>query len=51
MICSAALDPAPLVTHRLPLSEFDRGVALVRQRAALKVLFTPDNAEPSEKSD
>ena len=51
MICSAALDPAPLVTHRLPLSEFERGVALVRERAALKVLFTPDSAKQREKSD
>jgi L-iditol 2-dehydrogenase len=35
------LDASPLVTHRLPLSAFDEGLALVRERKALKVLFTP----------
>lgn len=43
MLVSGALDPAPLVTHRLPLDEFDRGVALTRARKALKVLFTPQS--------
>ena len=35
------LDPSSLVTHKLPLDEFERGVSLVRKRQALKVLFTP----------
>ncbi len=35
------LDPSILVTHKLPLDEFERGVSLVRKRQALKVLFTP----------
>ena len=35
------LDPTPLVTHRLPLDDFQDGVALVRRHQALKVLFTP----------
>lgn len=33
------LDPAPLITHRLPLEAFEEGVALMRARRALKVLF------------
>ena len=41
MLVSGALDPTPLVTHRLPLEQFDRGVALARAGQALKVLFTP----------
>ena len=35
------LDPSPLVTHTMPLDDFDKGVALVVERKALKVLFTP----------
>lgn len=34
-------DPTPLITHRMPLNDFQRGVELVRARKALKVLFTP----------
>lgn len=41
MLVSGAFDPTPLVTHRLPLEQFDRGVALARAGEALKVLFTP----------
>jgi L-iditol 2-dehydrogenase len=33
--------PSPLVTHTMPLNDFDRGVSLVVERKALKVLFTP----------
>jgi L-iditol 2-dehydrogenase len=33
------LDPAPLVTHRLPLDRFAEGVELARAHRALKVLF------------
>ena len=44
LIVSGALDPSPLVTHTLPLDDFDRGVALVVERKALKVLFTPSRA-------
>jgi L-iditol 2-dehydrogenase len=38
------LDPAPLVTHRLPLERYDEAFALLRDRtaAALKVQFVPD---------
>ena len=35
------LDPTSLVTHKMPLDDFDIGVSLVRKRQALKVLFTP----------
>jgi len=41
LIVSGALDPTPLVTHTMPLDDFDVGVALARDRQALKVLFTP----------
>ena len=41
LLCSGRLDPLPLVTHRMPLDDFDKGVALVVARKALKVLFTP----------
>ena len=43
-LCDGSLDPAPLVTHRLPLDEFERGVSLVEKQQALKVLFTPSDA-------
>ncbi len=39
-----ALDPSPLVTHKMPLDDFERGVSLVRNHQALKVLFTPSRA-------
>ena len=41
LLVSGALDPSPLVTHTMPLDDFDKGVALVVERKALKVLFTP----------
>jgi len=44
LIASGALDPTPLVTHRMPLDDFQTGLDLVRQRKALKVLFTPSRA-------
>jgi L-iditol 2-dehydrogenase len=44
LIISGALDPSPLVTHTMPLDDFDKGVALVVERKALKVLFTPSRA-------
>jgi len=41
LICDGRLDPSPLVTHIMPLDNFQDGVALARNRRALKVLFTP----------
>jgi len=41
LLCSGALDPTPLVTHRLPLDDFAAGVELARRHQALKVLYTP----------
>lgn len=41
LLSSGALDPRPLVTHVIPLDEFESGVDLVRSRQALKVLYTP----------
>jgi threonine dehydrogenase-like Zn-dependent dehydrogenase len=40
-LVDGSLDPSPLVTHKMPLDDFDRGVSLVVERKALKVLFTP----------
>ena len=41
LVGNGALDPSGLVTHKMPLDDFDKGVSLVRKRQALKVLFTP----------
>jgi len=42
LLLGGRLDPAPLVTHRLPFSRFAEGVELVGRRQALKVLLRPD---------
>ncbi len=44
LLVSGALDPAPLVTHTMPLDDFAKGVELVVARKALKVLFTQSRA-------
>ncbi len=44
LLVSGKLDPAPLVTHVMPLDDFAKGVELVVKRQALKVLFTPSRA-------
>jgi L-iditol 2-dehydrogenase len=36
------LDPLPLVSHRLPLSRISDGVAMARERTALKIMLEPD---------
>ena len=41
---SGRLDPTPLVTHRLPLEDFDRAVEVLRSRIGLKVLLYPKTA-------
>jgi threonine dehydrogenase-like Zn-dependent dehydrogenase len=41
LIRSDQLKLAPLLTHRLPLSQYSEGVALLRSKAAVKVLFLP----------
>ncbi len=41
---SGRLDPSPLVTHRLPLEEFDRAVEILENRAGLKILLYPSNS-------
>ncbi len=41
LIDKGDLNPSPLVTHKMPLNDFQHGVSLVRARQALKVLFTP----------
>ncbi len=41
MMHGGALDPSPLVTHRLPLDRAAEAVDLCRRRAALKVLLHP----------
>lgn len=42
LLVTGRLAPAPLVSHRLPLSRFEEAVALARERRALKVLLVPD---------
>ena len=42
LLVTGRLDPAPLATHRLPLSCFAEAVDLARGRRALKVLLMPD---------
>jgi L-iditol 2-dehydrogenase len=44
LLLNGTLDPTPLVTHRMPLDDFEQGVRLVVERKALKVLFTPSRA-------
>jgi L-iditol 2-dehydrogenase len=39
LLTTGRLDPRPLNTHRLKLEQFETGVALARERKALKVLF------------
>ena len=41
MMVDGALDPSPLVSHRMPLVDFASGVEIARRREALKILFTP----------
>ena len=45
LVGNGKLDPSTLVTHKLPLDDFERGVSLVRKRQALKVLFTPSREQ------
>lgn len=48
LLCAGALDPSPLVTHKMPLDEFDQGVDLTVRRKALKVLYTRSrNSRPA----
>jgi len=42
LLVTGRLDPAPLVTHRLPLSRCEEALELARSRRALKVLLVPD---------
>ncbi len=44
LLVAGKLDPTPLVTHTMPLDDFQKGVDLVVARKALKVLFTPSRA-------
>ncbi len=46
LLASGRLDPAALITHRLPLERFGEGLGLARARQALKVVFVPDAAAP-----
>ncbi len=40
LICGNNFDPGVLVTHRLPLSELDQAIELMRNQNALKVMLT-----------
>jgi L-iditol 2-dehydrogenase len=48
LMVDGRLDPSPLVSHRLTLDEFATGVALARERQALKIVFTPTATGESE---
>jgi threonine dehydrogenase-like Zn-dependent dehydrogenase len=41
LIDRGALNLAPLVTHRLPLSRYEEGIDLLERQEAVKVLFLP----------
>jgi threonine dehydrogenase-like Zn-dependent dehydrogenase len=41
MMRRGSLDPTPLVSHRLALTDFAAGVDIARRREALKILFAP----------
>jgi threonine dehydrogenase-like Zn-dependent dehydrogenase len=43
---SGKLSLAPLVTHTLPFSHYDEGIALLRGREAIKICFLPWADEP-----
>ncbi len=45
LLSSGRLDPTPLVSHRLPLQNFQRAVELASQQKALKILLTPGERE------
>jgi len=44
LLCDGSLDPAPLVSHRFALDEFDEAVRCVREHEGLKVLLEPRGA-------
>lgn len=44
LIKSGDFDPTPLVSHTMPLDEFEAGYKLAKERQALKILFTPSRA-------
>jgi L-iditol 2-dehydrogenase len=41
LISTGQVDPAPLVSHRLPLEDTGRGLELQRRGEALKVVVEP----------
>jgi len=47
LITSGRFNPAPLVSHTMPLDDFARGYGLAKERKALKILFTPSLAASS----
>ena len=49
LMCEGKLDPSPLVTHHLPLTQFAHGVHLARTRAAMKVVFVPKHRDERAK--
>lgn len=41
LLSSGRLDPTPLVSHRLPLQDFQRAVEMASRQEAMKILLTP----------
>lgn len=40
LMCDERLDPSPLISHRMDLSDFNAALGLVKRREAMKVVFT-----------
>lgn len=45
LLTAGRFDPTPLVSHRLPLQNFQRAVELAGQQKALKILLTPGEGD------
>jgi threonine dehydrogenase-like Zn-dependent dehydrogenase len=50
LLSSGRLDPTPLISHRLPLRNFQRAVELATQNKALKILLEPEPKEEGHAS-
>lgn len=44
ILSSGKIDLRPVITHRLPLDEGERGFQLLQQREGLKILLKPENS-------
>ena len=51
LLQSRTLDPSPLVSHRLPFSEFDKAIELSSRHLAHKILLYPDHFDQIHHSN